>query len=100
MPVIANASLFLGKELEFVERGFIESMLRQVPVGISIAGAPDGRAIMTNHEALRILGGAQDGLSGIGINGHGALHEDGRPYGLDEYPTARAWRLRARTCGS
>ena len=63
-----------------LERGLLEAIFRQAPVGISIAGAEDGMPSALNAKAEEILG------HGIGTEGdaryvsYGALHPDGRRY--------------------
>ncbi|XYD12534.1 PAS domain S-box protein (plasmid) [Methylobacterium sp. NMS12] len=75
-----------------LERGLLEAIFRQAPVGISIAGADDGRPSSLNAKAEEILG------HGLGTQGdaryvsYGALHPDGRRYEPAEYPTLRALR--------
>jgi len=75
-----------------LERGLLEAIFRQAPVGISIAGAEDGMPSSLNAKAEEILG------HGIGTEGdaryvsYGAMHPDGRRYEPVEYPTLRALR--------
>ncbi|MCJ2087944.1 PAS domain S-box protein [Methylobacterium sp. E-005] len=75
-----------------LERGLLEAIFRQAPVGISIAGAEAGMPSSLNAKAEELLG------HGIGTEGdaryvsYGALHPDGRPYEPAEYPTLRALR--------
>lgn len=73
-----------------LERGLLEAIFRQAPVGISIAGA--GMPSSLNAKAEELLG------HGLGTEGdaryvsYGALHPDGRRYEPAEYPTLRALR--------
>ncbi len=75
-----------------LERGLLEAIFRQAPVGISIAGAGAGMPSSLNAKAEEILG------HGLGTEGdaryvsYGALHPDGRRYEPAEYPTLRALR--------
>ncbi len=75
-----------------LQREFLDTLIRQVPVGISIAEAPSGRVIVLNDRARELLG---YGERGDGINPYqtyGAVHPDGRPYALDDDPSMRALR--------
>ncbi|WP_448206619.1 PAS domain S-box protein [Azospirillum sp. sgz302134] len=74
------------------ERGLLEAVLRQAPVGISIAGAPDGKALILNDRAREITQIAPSGDGIARYASYGAVHPDGRAYGVDEYPTTRALR--------
>ncbi len=73
-----------------LERGLLEAIFRQAPVGISIAGANTPSSL--NAKAEELLG------HGVGTEGdaryvsYGALHPDGRRYVPAEYPTLRALR--------
>ncbi|WP_407942660.1 PAS domain S-box protein [Methylobacterium ajmalii] len=75
-----------------LERGLLEAIFRQAPVGISIAGAEAGMPSSLNAKAEEILG------HGLGTEGdaryvsYGAMHPDGRRYEPAEYPTLRALR--------
>ncbi|WP_050733249.1 PAS domain S-box protein [Methylobacterium sp. ARG-1] len=75
-----------------LERGLLEAIFRQAPVGISIAGAEEAMPSSLNAKAEELLG------HGIGTEGYaryvsyGALHPDGRRYEPSEYPTLRALR--------
>ncbi len=75
-----------------LERGLLEAIFRQAPVGISIAGVEAGMPSSLNAKAEEILG------HGLGTEGdaryvsYGALHPDGRRYVPAEYPTLRALR--------
>ncbi|MGU3476875.1 PAS domain S-box protein [Methylobacterium sp. D48H] len=75
-----------------LERGLLEAIFRQAPVGISIAGVEAGMPSSLNAKAEEILG------HGLGTEGdaryvsYGALHPDGQRYEPAEYPTLRALR--------
>ncbi|MFC6791249.1 PAS domain S-box protein [Methylobacterium komagatae] len=75
-----------------LERGLLEAIFLQAPVGISIAGAEAGVPSSLNAKAEEILG------HGLGTEGdaryvsYGAMHPDGRRYEPAEYPTLRALR--------
>jgi PAS domain S-box-containing protein len=73
-----------------VERDLLHSVLRQAPVGISIAEAPSGRAVVLNEKAKELLG---HHVVGDGVGRYerlGAVHPDGTPYAVEDYPTIRA----------
>jgi PAS domain S-box-containing protein len=80
-----------GRRLE-LERGLLEAVFRQAPVGISVAGLGLGAPNLINAQAEAILGHAlgEPGLSRY--ESFCAVHADGRPYAPDEYPSLRALR--------
>ncbi|HEX2208883.1 MAG TPA: ATP-binding protein [Longimicrobium sp.] len=72
-------------------RAFLETILRQMPVGVLIAEAPHGAIVMHNAEAERILRHPLSGLASIADHAEGGMvHPDGTPYRTEEYPLARA----------
>ena len=84
---------FLRSRLLVSDREAAQATLRKVfemaPVGLSLAAA-DGTSILINEEMRRMLG--RD-ISPGGIErylGAGAIHEDGEPYRLAEYPQVAA----------
>ncbi|WP_425375063.1 PAS domain S-box protein [Methylobacterium nonmethylotrophicum] len=79
------------RQLE-LERGLLEAVFRQAPVGISVAGIGPGAPNLVNARAEEILG---HGLGGRGLSRYeafSALHADGRSYDPHEYPSLRALR--------
>jgi len=74
------------------ERSLFEAVLRQAPIGISIASAPDGKAVILNDRAIEITQLTPTGEDAARYGGYGARHPDGCPYGLEDYPTIRALR--------
>ena len=70
------------------ERGRLAAIVEQMPGGLLIASAPDGKVIVVNEEARRILG-IDDGAPLHGIRGE-VFRLDGSRYELDEFPLARA----------
>ena len=74
-----------------LERGLLRAVLQQAPVGISIAHA-DGGALF-NDRMTEMLGHGVGGAGDGRYAGYHALHRDGRPYGIMDYPTLRALRL-------
>ena len=80
----------LLEEIE-AERDRLTQILEQMPVGVSIAEAPAGRLLFHNREAERLL--RHPLLKSDNYHEYvqyGALHEDGRRYGPEEYPAARS----------
>ena len=73
-----------------LEREFLAALIRQAPVGISVAEAPSGRAVVLNDKARELIGHGERGEDVRRYEGYGAVHPDGRPYAVDDYPTARA----------
>lgn len=72
-------------------RAFLETILRQMPGGVLIAEAPDGRIVMHNAEAERILRHPIDPVESIADYARrGMVHADGTRYAPEEYPLARA----------
>ena len=86
----AEAELRESQRELLVERGLLQAVIQQAPLGISIAWA-DGHGEI-NARLEQMLG------HGAGTSGDAryasfhALHEDGRPYTPEEYPTIRALR--------
>jgi PAS domain S-box-containing protein len=72
------------------ERALLEEVLRQLPVGVIIAGA-DGRLLLGNAQTERIWRRpfivAED-VEGYKV--YEGFHADGRPYDPQEWPLARA----------
>ncbi len=71
-------------------RAFLEAVVRQMPEGVLIGEAPDGRIAIHNPEAERLLGhpvGEDTRLADYAT--HGMIHPDGRPFAAEEYPLAR-----------
>ncbi|MDQ2104577.1 PAS domain S-box protein [Azospirillum isscasi] len=74
------------------ERSLFEAVLRQAPIGISICGAPDGKPIILNDQAVAITQVSLTDEEASRYEGYGARHADGSPYTMEEYPTVRALR--------
>jgi PAS domain S-box-containing protein len=73
------------------DRALLEAVLRQMPAGVIVAEAPSGRLLLGNQQMTRLLCGAADEFTSIDdLSRSGMVHHDGRPYSLDELPTARA----------
>ncbi|QRE72745.1 PAS domain S-box protein [Methylobacterium aquaticum] len=79
------------RRLDF-ERGLLEAVFRQAPVGISVAGIGPGAPNLINARAEAILGHGIDGPALSRYASFRAEHADGRPYAPDEYPSLRALR--------
>jgi PAS domain S-box-containing protein len=71
-------------------RAFLEEVLRQMPEGVLIGEAPDGRVVLHNPEAERLLRHPIGPAAEYGTNG--LVHPDGRPFTAAEYPLARVVR--------
>ncbi len=75
------------------EGTFLNTVLRQVQVGIVIAQASSRTVTLANDEAERILGCFPVGRSVAEVLVARGLHaEDERPYDLDEWPIVRTLR--------
>jgi PAS domain S-box-containing protein len=74
-----------------IEREFLASVLAKAPVGISIVDG-EGRMSMLNERAVELLGHRFLPKDADGFSGYRAIHPDGSPYAVDEYPTVRAAR--------
>jgi PAS domain S-box-containing protein len=73
------------------EQALMAAILAQLPSGLSVVEAPTGKIVLHNDEAVRVLGHPLlEAADYEGYAQYGALHEDGRPYQAEEYPTARA----------
>ena len=78
------------EELLQKEHSQLETVLRQLPVGVIIAEAPSGKLIRGNEEVERIWkhGFIQSGEIGH-YEAYKGFHPDGRPYLPHEWPLAR-----------
>ncbi|HZG44304.1 MAG TPA: PAS domain-containing protein [Longimicrobium sp.] len=75
------------------KRALLESVLRQLPVGVVIAEAPSGQLLMGNEQVDRIFGHGYRPSGSIGEYGEWVgFHLDGRRVQADEWPLARALR--------
>ncbi|HEX2076703.1 MAG TPA: ATP-binding protein [Longimicrobium sp.] len=72
------------------QRAFLEAVVRQMPGGVLIARAPDGRIVMHNAEAERILRRPVRPLRISEYGERGAMRLDGTPLSPEEYPLARS----------
>lgn len=79
----------LLQELER-KQALLDAVLAQMPAGVAMIEAPEGRLLYHNEEAVRLLGHPLMDAGGEGDRAPGALHEDGTPYAPEEYPTPRA----------
>ncbi|AYN92799.1 PAS domain S-box protein [Pseudomonas sp. LTJR-52] len=73
-----------------LESGLLTSVLEQAPLGISISEAGTGRSLMLNKQIQNQLGITPGGESLHRYKHLGAVHPDGRPYAIEDYPTVRA----------
>ncbi|HEX8210211.1 MAG TPA: ATP-binding protein [Longimicrobium sp.] len=68
-------------------RAFLEAVVRQMPEGVLIGEAPDGRIVLHNPEVERLFRHPI-----LPEGGAGYVHPDGRPLAAGEYPLARVVR--------
>jgi PAS domain-containing protein len=79
-----------GQEVEF-DRSTLEAVLRQLPLGVIIAKAPDGRLVLGNDQVDRIWRSPYVPASSIeDYRIYRGLHPDGTPLEPHEWPLARA----------
>jgi PAS domain S-box-containing protein len=80
----AQSALRAGEQL-------LRAVLMQIPAAIFIVEAPDGRLAFTSKMVDEVLGSPNRDLAAAraGLQGW-AVHPDGRPYEIDEYPSRRA----------
>jgi sigma-B regulation protein RsbU (phosphoserine phosphatase) len=87
--------LRLTQALE-MKQDFLETVLRQMPVGVVIAEAPTGRLILGNAQMERILGFSLAPSTclldyhRLDYHRHQVFHGDGRPYLPEEWPLLRS----------
>ncbi|NTU86303.1 MAG: PAS domain S-box protein, partial [Chloroflexales bacterium] len=75
------------------ERALLAAVLQQLPVGVGIASAPDGKLLRSNAQLQTIWPDPWLPAEGIaGIRAYRGFHPDGRPYQPEEWPLARAIR--------
>jgi PAS domain S-box-containing protein len=71
----------------------LQTVIDQMPAGITVAEVPSGKFVLYNEEASELLGHARLTADTYAEYArYGALHADGRSYASDEYPLARAIR--------
>ncbi|MFH6783877.1 MULTISPECIES: PAS domain S-box protein [Methylobacterium] len=75
-----------------LERGLLESVFRQAPVGISVTGIGPGAPNLVNARAEAILGRSPGGPALARDASFRAEHADGRPYAPGDDPSLRALR--------
>jgi PAS domain S-box-containing protein len=69
----------------------LRAVLLQIPAAIFIVEAPDGHVTFKSHLLDEVLGQPSDDLETARATLRGwALHGDGRPYELSDYPSRRA----------
>jgi PAS domain S-box-containing protein len=76
------------------ERAKLEAVLRQMPAGVIIADAADGRFLLTNAQAEQIVGFALSAESVDSFPDGRLFHPDGRAYRREEWPLVRSIRHR------
>jgi PAS domain S-box-containing protein len=81
----------VASELAF-DRATLRAVFENAPVGLSLAAAPTGESILINEQMRRLTGRDFSTGSMDRYLGAGAIHEDGNPYALDDYPQVQAIR--------
>ena len=73
------------------KQAFLQALVEQAPSGMLIVEASSGKLTFYNVEAFRLLGQALlEGDDYRKYIHYGAIHADGTPYKLEEYPLTRA----------
>jgi diguanylate cyclase (GGDEF)-like protein len=69
----------------------LQYLLDQIPTGLVLAEAPNGRIVLFNDSAERILGHPLIPAADTDdYRDYGAIHPDGTPFAPDQHPLARA----------
>jgi len=69
----------------------LRAVLEQIPVAMYIVEAPDGRTTFKSRQSDRVLGELGPDMEAAKAARRGwAVHEDGSPYDLTQYPSRRA----------
>ncbi len=69
----------------------LRAVLTQIPAAIFIVEAPDGRLAFTSKMVDEVLGNPNHDMAEARANLQGwAMHPDGTPYDIDDYPSRRA----------
>jgi PAS domain S-box-containing protein len=75
------------------EHAHLDAVLRQLPVGVLVATAPEGRIVWANARVRALLGvDAAQGSAAADTAVWRGFRPDGRPYAGDELPLPRAVR--------
>ena len=72
------------------QKATFDAIHEQLPAGMTIVEAPNGRLVYYNSAAERLLGRVHPADSVADYARFEAVHPDGTAYRADEYPTARA----------
>ena len=73
------------------ERARLAAVLDQLPVGVILAEAPEGRLVMGNRQVETIMGLPFIQAEHVGeYSAYPGYHADGRPYAPEEWPLARS----------
>ena len=68
----------------------LRTILNEMPVGVILAEIPSGEVVFQNAKSMELLGRSIQTGSGLaGIGAYEAIHSNGTPYRLEEYPMAR-----------
>ena len=75
------------------QRGLLDAVIENLPVGIGIAEAPSGRLLRINQQTRRIWRmGVMDAVDQRAYGRYVGFHPDGRPYTSDDWQLVRALR--------
>lgn len=108
-PALSSEDIIVPQEIQLLrqvvqqvrqERAFFHAVLQQMPAGVIIATAPEGRLIMGNEQVEKIVG--QPFLACQNFEEYGqwkGFHLDGRPYQRDEWPMTRAIKFGESVAG-
>ncbi|MDY7231001.1 PAS domain-containing protein [Hyalangium rubrum] len=74
-------------------RSLLEAVIRHLPVGVSVTDARTESALVRNEEVERLIERpVSERKTAEEFALYGAIHADGSPYAVGEYPTVRAIR--------
>jgi serine phosphatase RsbU (regulator of sigma subunit)/PAS domain-containing protein len=72
------------------ERRRLETLMRQLPVGVAIAEAPSGDIVAVNEKATEIWRTPPADARITDVSGYRAFHADGRPFRQSDWPIERS----------
>jgi GAF domain-containing protein len=72
------------------ERRRLETLMRQLPVGVAIAEAPSGDIVAVNEKATEIWRTPPAEARITDVSGYRAFHADGRPFRQSDWPIERS----------
>jgi PAS domain S-box-containing protein len=87
--VLADQQRFV--EQSHGQRALLEAVLRQMPAGVIITEAPNGRTLLANSQLEQILGYKAPDCRRLEDHlAYTAIHADGRPFELEDYAHIRS----------